>query len=87
MCAVPTAPAAWLQRAGLGADGMGTGHAAGERGRRAFMLAILSTAGTLVGLTIGHHVEREVSRFIPFKLSPISRSHDGPTHAVAGLLT
>jgi len=33
MCAVPTAPA-WLQRAGLGADVMGTrDDAAGERGR------------------------------------------------------
>jgi general secretion pathway protein A len=42
--AVPTAPA-WLQRAGLGVDVMGTGgqqRGAGERGRRALMLPTLS---------------------------------------------
>jgi hypothetical protein len=38
--AVPTAPA-WRQRAGLGLTSWGRGPAAGERGRRAFMLPTL----------------------------------------------
>lgn len=57
IAAVPTAPA-WLQRAGLGADVMGTGAKPWGRGRRALMLTTLLSHESACA-SIGELTQRE----------------------------